>query len=216
MSKSFDSIPHDVHPYGLDFDTVTFLHNYLKHRKQSVKISNISSFFRAIILGVPQGSILGPILHDIFINDSFLWLTKSDLHYFTDDNTIAVTCKNLNDLLRTLEKELESAIDWFKNNNMVANPEKFQAFIMNKRRENQITHKLKICKNEIETTKSVQLLGVEIDNQLSFNQHISKLCFKAAMQLNAICRLAKYMGNKKKISMINSFVYSNFNYCTLG
>ena len=66
------------------------------------------------------------------------------MHNFADDNTIAVTCKNLNDLLRTLEKESESAVDWFRNNNMIANPDKFQAIIMNKRRENQIPYNLKI------------------------------------------------------------------------
>ena len=151
-----------------------------------MKINNTSSLIRTILSGVPQGSILGPILFNNFINDVLLWLTKSYLHNFTDDNTIAVTCKNLNDLLRTLEKESESAIDWFRNNIMIANPDKFQAIIMNKRRENQIKHKLKIYNNEIKTTKSVKLLSIEIDNQLSFNQHISKLCFKAALQLNAI------------------------------
>ena len=99
----------------------------------------------------------------------FLWLTKSDLHNFTDDNTVAVTCKDLNDLLRTLEKESESAVDWFRDNSMIANPDKFQAIIMNKRRENQIIHKLKIYNNEIERTKSVKLPGIETDNQLGFN-----------------------------------------------
>ena len=69
---------------------------------------------------------------------------------------------------------------------MIAKPDKFQAIIMNKRRENQITLNLKIYNNEIETPKSVKLLGIEIDNQLSFNQYISKLRSKAAMQLNAI------------------------------
>ena len=104
-------------------------------------------------------------------------------------------------LLGILERDSESAIDCFSNNNMIANPDKFQAIIMNKRRGNQITHKLKIYHNEIETTKPVKLLGIEIDNQLSFNQHISKLCSKAAMQLIAICRLAKFMGHKEKIAM---------------
>ena len=119
---------------------------------------------------MPQGSILGQILFNIFINDLFFWLTKSDLDNFADDNTIAVTCKNLNDLLRTLEKESESAVDWFRNNKIIANPDTFQTIVMNKRRKNQKRHKLKIYNNEIETTKSVNLLSIEIDNQLSFNQ----------------------------------------------
>ena len=84
-----------------------------------------------------------------------------------------------------------------------ANPDRFHA-IINKRRKNAITHKLKIYNNEIETIKSVKLLDIEIDNQLSFNQHISKLYSRSVMQLNAICRSAKFMGNKDKIAMINS------------
>ena len=149
LSKAFDCIPHDpliakMHAYGLHFDTVTFLHNYFKHLKQYVRINNISSFFRTILSGQPQGSILGPIMLNILINDLFLCLTKSDLHNFSHDNTVAVNWKNLNDfLLHTLEKEGASEVDWFRNNNMIANPEKFQAVIMNKRRKNQIIYKLK-------------------------------------------------------------------------
>ena len=94
---------------------------------------------------------------------------------------------------------------------MIANPDKFGAIIMNKRKENQITHKLKIYNNEIETNKSVKLLGIDIDNQQNFNQHISNLCSKAAMQLNTICRLVKFMGSKEKMSMINNFAYSSSN-----
>ena len=107
FTKAFDCISYDLliaqlHAYDLDFDAVTFLDNYLKHRKQSVKIKNIYSFFSTILSSVPQGSILGPMLFNIFINDSFLWLKKSNLHDFADDNTIAVTCNNLNYFLRTL------------------------------------------------------------------------------------------------------------------
>ena len=81
---------------------------------------------------------------------------------------------------------------------MIVNTDKFQAILMNKRREEQITHKLKIYNNEIEATKSAKLLGIEIDNQLSFNQHISKLCSKAAVQPNAIFIFIEFMGKKVK------------------
>ena len=120
-------------------------------------------------MGVPLDSILGPLLFSIFRNDLFIWLTKSDLHSFADNNTIAVTFKNLNDPFQSFEKELESTVDWIRNNKIIRNPGKFQTIIRNKRRENQITHNNEIYDNEIETAKSVKLGDTEINNQLSFN-----------------------------------------------
>ena len=85
LLKAFDCISHDllipkIHAYGPYFGTVRFRQNNLKHRKKSVKINNISSFLRTILSGVPQGSMQGPILLNIFISDLFLWPTKSDLN----------------------------------------------------------------------------------------------------------------------------------------
>ena len=100
LSKAFDFIPLDLlisklHAYGLSFDTVTFLKSYLKDRKQNSRINNIFSAFQNILSGVPQGSILGPILFNIFLNDLFLCNKKSDLHNFANDNTITATCNTL-------------------------------------------------------------------------------------------------------------------------
>ena len=83
----------------------------LKDRKQNVRINNIFSAFQTILSGVPQGSILGPILFNIFLNDLFLCIKKSDLNNFADDNTITATCNtSLTELLKSLEQESESAV----------------------------------------------------------------------------------------------------------
>ena len=95
---------------------------------------------------------------------------------------------------------------------MVVNSDKFQAIILN-RKEAQAAHKLIIHNKEIKTTNSIKLLGINIDDQLRFNKHI--LCSKAAMQLNPLNRLTKYMGKSEKEAIINSFILSNFNYFPL-
>ena len=74
---------------------------------------------------------------------------------------------------------------------------------------------LKINNQTIKTTNCVKLLGINIDSKLNFDSHISDLCKKASMQLNALNRLRAYIGNKEMEILINSFIYSNFNYCPL-
>ena len=100
LSKALDCIPHNLlitklHAYRLSFDTATFLNSYLKDRKQKVRIKNIFSAFQNILSGVTQGSILGPILFNIFLNDLLLCNKKSDLHNFANDNTITAICNTL-------------------------------------------------------------------------------------------------------------------------
>ena len=136
LSKAFDCIPHDLliakmEVYGFDFDTLVFFYLYLKRRKQNVKINNVFSTFQVLLSGVPQGSILGPILFNIFINDLFLWIDEATLHNFADDNTLSAFAKSITELIRILEKESEIAIKWFSENEMSVNPEKFHGIIIN-------------------------------------------------------------------------------------
>ena len=146
LSKAFDFILHNLlisklHAYGLSFDTVTFLNLYLKDQKQNIRINNIFSAFQNILSGVPQGSILGPILFNIFLIDLFLCIKKSDLHNFADDNTITAICNILTGLLKTLEHDPESAVSCFKQIETIVNAEKFQAIILNKK-ESEAKYKL--------------------------------------------------------------------------
>ena len=167
LSKALDCIPHDLlvanlHAYGLSMDAITIIYSYMKRRKQGVKINDTESLFKILLSGLPQGSILGPILFNIFIND-LLFFTK--LANFADDNTIYAAKRDLNELLRLLKKESEVAIKWFSDNNMIVNPKKYQEIII--KRQNRLDHSccLTINNADIKSRESVALLGMKIGNK---------------------------------------------------
>ena len=211
LSKANKSncIPHDLliaklHAYGFSEKTATFICSCLKRRKRNVKIDNVFSSFKTLLSGVPQGSILGPILFKIFLNDLLDNLKNLDLYNFADDNTISAVSKSKTDLIKTLEYESNIAVKWFRENKMIVNFDKFQAMLLEERNETSNFCNLQIDNNEIETTNSVKLLAITIDSKLSFDSHISDLCNKASMQLNALNRLRKYIGEKQMETLLNS------------
>ena len=107
----------------------------------------------------------------MFLNDLFLCIKKSALHNFADDNTITATCNTLTGLLKTLKtlgQESESAVSWFKQNEIITNADKFSTIILNKK-ESEAKYKLTIDNNDIESTKSVKLFSITIDDRLRFD-----------------------------------------------
>ena len=125
LSKAFDCIPHDLliaklHAYGFQKNALNYIYGYLKGRRQGVKLNGIYSNFLYILAGVPQGSILGPILFNIFSNDFYYLLPEASLHGYADDHTISAISTTLQNLKYILCNETNTAIDWLQNNSMLA------------------------------------------------------------------------------------------------
>ena len=138
LSKTYDWLPHDLliaklGTYGRDRSSLRLLMDYLHSRKQRTKVASFYSKWSEIIHGIPQGSILGPLLFNIFINDLFFVIEKSDICNFADDNTLYSCGANLKTVLGNLEHDASKLLYWFKINSMKANPEKFQFMILSKK-----------------------------------------------------------------------------------
>ena len=219
LSKAFDCLPHDLlllklEADGLSSSSLKLIKNYLSNRKQCVRVGSSLSNWQNIYKGVPQGSILGPILFNIFINDIFHFTTNSSLYNYADDNTLSYANRDIDTVISTLEKDSLALIEWFSSNQMKANPEKFQALaIGEKTMGKNITFDL--AGNKIKCEKEVKLLGITIDFELNFNTHISNICKKASRQLNVLKRLGKYLNKLGKLTIYHSFIMSNFNFCSL-
>ena len=98
---------------------------------------------------------------------------------------------------------------------MIVNPGKFQAIIFDKHKGNHTNRTINISQKEIKAVAKVKLLGIETDDKLNFNHHINNICKSASNQLNALIRLKHLLGFKKRKVLVNTFVMSNFNYCSL-
>ena len=216
LSKAFDCIPHDLliaklHAYGFDENSLIFIYSYLKRRKQSARINNVYSNYQTVLSGVPQGSVLGPILFNFYINDLFHFIKDASLVNYADDNTLTYFSNSLPQLINVLEKEASIALTWLDQNEMIANPEKFRALLVKKDRTDTTGHSISIHGKTIKSEDSVKLLGINLDHKLNFDVHISDLCKKAATQLNVLKRLKAFLDFEEKRVLVQSFIFSNFN-----
>ena len=178
------------------------------------RIGGVRSSWADLHKGVPQGSILGQLLFKIFINDLFFSIEKCSLYNYADDDSLSFSASSLSEVLSKLRIDCNHAIDWFTINDMKANPDKFLFMILSSSPLDPI--ELALDGNTTITSQNyVKVLGVSIDKHLTFNDHISSSCSKAARQLNAFARISKHLNLDSRRVIHQSFILSNFNYCPL-
>ena len=181
-----------------------FLYSYLNDRKHRVRISSSFSKWLRLLLGVPQGSVLGPILFNTFVNDLLFTVTESSICNFADDNTLYICDKTIDHVLQRLNADMTSIIKWFKCNSLVANPEKFQLIFPG---TVNCTQSVRVENNIIACSNVVRLLGVNIDCQLSFDPHIIEVCKKALQKTKALLRIRGYLNQSQTDLLVNSYIY---------
>ena len=167
LSKAFDCLSHELllaklHAYGFSISALRLIYSYLANRKQKTKINSSYSSWYEILFGVPQGSILGPLLFNIF-------LCQKDFVSYADDNTPYVETNNIDEVITILENDSIQLFKWFSENQMKANKGKCHLVISN----NEVS--MKIDSIELENTSSEKFLGITIDSKLNFKEHLEEI-----------------------------------------
>ena len=192
----------------MEIGALRLIHAYSINRKQRVKVNEAYSSRKNIIFGVCQGSILGPLFFNIHFCGLFYFLEDFDVASYADDTTIYTTEKNKESVIAALETSSAILFKWFNNIFLKANNVKSHLLISCKEPSSAI-----IEGSCIKSSQKELLLGVTIDNELKFDDHINYLWKNAWQKLNALARTTRCKDTNKKRTVMKVFVEYKFSCC---
>lgn len=216
--KAFDLIDHDLlllklKSLGVGEDLLPIFRDYLSGRTQYVDIDGHYSTKRAVSLGVPQGSILGPVLFLIFINDLPTVIQHSMVDIYADDTTISYSSNfktAAGDISNCLQKNVNETMEWSAENRMVLNDSKTKVMLVTgkrlvKRMDDSLL-RVRMNSFELEQVDVFNLLGIRIDSLLTFDQHVEKLCEKVAQRIGVLRKIKHFLPLEQRKLYYNAMI----------
>ena len=218
FSKAFDTVDHNIllqklHKYGICGVELLWFEDYLSNRMQYVTYNNHKSSREKINCGVPQGSILGPILFLLYINDLASVSEFCFSVLFADDTNMFITGKDMNVLCRQLNEDLRNIQEWLQCNKLSLNVLKTHYMIFTPKNKVIDDIEVKIHDVQIQRVYTTKFLGVQIDSKLTWKMHIEYTCKKLSKCVGILCKARKKLYKSTLISLYYSFAYPYFIYC---
>ena len=224
--KAFDLVDHQIllkklQSYKCSDSCLSWFNSYLINRTQRVVLNNELSDSSVVNCGVPQGSILGPLLFLLFINDLPLLLhdTVSFVDLYADDTTLYEQHSDLKTLQRNLQKSLNLLHDWCRKNGMVLNTLKTKVMLITSRQKRNNLHQstltLTYSDMDIRMTTSDKILGVYVDENLCWNDHYQHISKKVSSYLWLLSKIKSYLSLDHKLLYYNSYIKPQFDYCSI-
>ena len=215
LSKAFDCINNPLliaklYNYGVSPFSINMIFSYLSNRAHKTKINECFSERSRVEHGVQQGSILGPLLFNIDLIDLFYECEGSNVASYADDTTPYSCARDTETVISELKSISNKLFHWFHHNHLKANSGKCHLLLSSKTLTD-----VSIGYASLTTSTKETLLGILIDSELSFDQHVSSICSKASQNIYALGRIATFMSSEKRRTLMKAFIESQFNYCPL-
>ena len=220
LSKAFDTINHNIllsklcH-YGIRGNANKWFKSYLSNRRQLTEFNKVQSNYRNVQHGVPQGSILGPLLFLVYINDFQNCLDQAHPIMFADDTNIFIKHKQIDIVYDQAQCELHNIASWLSANRLSLNADKtkYTIFHTHKKSYNMQFPILRFNNKPIERVKKTPFLGVLLDENLSWKSHMLALFQKMRRNVGIIYKLKSYLNSNNLICIYHSLIASHLRYC---